>query len=353
MTSIRDVAERAGVSTATVARVLSGTTPVSDELASRVKDAIAELRYVPNGVARSLSRGQTRLLGLLVSDIANPFVAQVARGLEDEAAKHGYHVLVGSSDFDLDRESQLLASFAARTVDAVALLSARGATPAMEQLIDTGMPLVFVDRRPSDDVKAPVIRTDNEAAAHDAVRYLIELGHTDLAMMSGPGTLPTASKRVQGFREALAEAGLTLRDDCLREGFLGIEGGRQGMREILALKRRPTAVFSFNNLLTVGALGALRDAHVTVPGDLSLVTFDDMDLFPFVDPPITAIAQPAYRIGVEAGRALIGLLSGDAFVPREIVLPTEFRQRASCAPPPQLGKEKHHQEAPERPQPVR
>jgi DNA-binding LacI/PurR family transcriptional regulator len=329
VTSIRDVARHAGVSTATVARVLSGRTPVSDDLAARVKRAVAELRYVPNGVARSLSRGRTHLLGLLVSDIANPFSAQVARGLEDEAARSGYHVLVGSTDFDPDRESELLASFAARTVDAVALLSSSGATEAMRRLQDTQMPLVFVDRR-------PVIRTDNLTAAHDAIGYLIGLGHRDLAMISGPAIFTTASQRLQGFRVACQEAGLAVREECVREGFLGVEGGYQATREVLALRPRPTALFSFNNMLAVGALRALREASVAVPGDLSLITFDDMDLFPFVDPPITAIAQPAYQIGAEAARALISMLSGDQFVPREVVLPTVFRSRSSCAPPREI-----------------
>lgn len=334
MTSIRDVASHAGVSTATVARVLSGHTPVSDELAARVRASIAELRYVPNMVARSLSQGRTFLLGLLVSDIANPFSAQVARGLEDTAAQHGYHVLVGSSDFAPEREKQLLASFAARTVDAVALTAVSGATEAMRELLDTKIPLVFVDRQPGNGIKAPLIRTDNLSAAHDAVAYLIGLGHRDLAMISGPPTMPTASQRLQGFRTACQEAGLNLREECVREGFLGTEGGYQATRELLALKPRPTALFSFNNMVAVGALRALREAGVSIPRDISLITFDDMDLFPFVDPPITAIAQPSYQIGAEAARALIGMLAGDSFVPREVVLPTEFRQRASCAPPP-------------------
>lgn len=333
MSSIRDVASHAGVSTATVARVLSGGTPVSDGLADRVRQAVRELNYVPNGVARSLSRGRTHLLGLLVADIANPFSAQVARGLEDEAAQHGYHVLVGSSDFVPDREGQLLESFAARTVDGVALVSVSGPTEAMQRLQETGIPLVFVDRRPSDGVRAPVIRTDNLTAAHDAVQYLIGLGHEDLAMVSGPPTLPTASQRLRGFRTACEEAGLVVRDECIREGFLGVDGGYRAMCEVLALDPVPTAVFSFNNLLAVGGLRALREAGANVPDDVSLITFDDMDLFPFVDPPITAIAQPAYQIGVEAARALMKLLADDPFVPREVVLPTEFRLRSSCAPP--------------------
>jgi len=120
----------------------------------------------------------------------------------------------------------------------------------------------------------------------------------------------------------------------VRQGFLGIQGGYQATRELLALRPRPTALFSFNNLMAVGALRALREAGVRIPLDISLITFDDMDLFPFVDPPITAIAQPSYQIGAEAARTLISILAGESFVPREVVLPTEFRLRESCAPPP-------------------
>jgi LacI family transcriptional regulator len=336
MASIRDVARAAGVSTATVARVLNGSAaPVSEALTERVRQAVADLDYVPNGVAASLSRGRTQLLGLLVSDISNPFTAQVARGLEDEAARHGYLVLVGSSDWDPAREADLLGSFAKRTVDGVALLSSSGENEGVHRLIRTGVPVVFVDRRPDDAAGIPMIRTDSLTAAHEAVQYLIGLGHRDLAMISGPPTMPTAALRVAGFRTACAEVGLTVREECVRQGFLGIEGGYTAMNEVLALEPRPTAVFSFNNMLAIGALRALREQDVHLPDDLSLVTFDDTDLFPFVDPPITAIAQPAYQIGAEAGHMLFQLLDGDRSHPlQDVVLPTEFRIRNSCASPP-------------------
>ncbi|MEU1304658.1 MULTISPECIES: LacI family DNA-binding transcriptional regulator [Streptomyces] len=333
MASIRDVARLAQVSTATVVRVLNGGATVSPARTERVMKAVAELDYVTNGVAASLSRGSTRLLGLLVSDIANPFTAQVARGLEDEAVRHGYQVLIASSDFDREREAAMLASFARRTVDAVALLSADGATESVSRLVRSGMPTVFVDRRPPNTPAIPLVRTDSLSAAREAVRYLIGLGHTDLGMICGPVSMPTAAQRAAGFREACAEAGLVVRPECLREGFLGTEGGYAAMCELLDLPRRPTAVFSFNNMLAIGALRAVRERGVRIPADLSLVTFDDMELFPFVDPPLTAIAQPAYEIGAEAGRVLFDLLENGADAERpDVVLSTELRIRESCAP---------------------
>ncbi|MFC5827675.1 LacI family DNA-binding transcriptional regulator [Nonomuraea insulae] len=332
--SIRDVAKLAGVSTATVARVLRGTTPVSDALRERVEDAVAKLGYVPNAVARSLSRGRTQLLGLLVADISNPFFGEVARGLEDAAVAGGYQVLVGSSDLNPERERAVLAAFESRTVDGVALTSSTADSSTLRKLTASGMPMVFIDRRPA-DVAGPAVLCDNEAAARRAVQYLIGLGHTDLAMISGPRTMATAAQRLAGFRAACAEAGLSIRPECVREGYLGIEGGSKAMRRVLELDTPPTAVFSFNNLLGVGALSATREMGVEVPGEVSLLTFDDMTLFPFVDPPVTAIAQPAYQMGTEAARLLLDALANPAAEqPKDIVLPSDFRIRSSCAAPP-------------------
>lgn len=330
--SIRDVAQRAGVSTATVARVLRGTVRVSDELSERVHAAVADLQYVPNAVARSLTVGRTSLLGLLVADIANPFYAEVARGLEDAAVDAGYQILVGSSDLKDDRERRLLGAFAARTVDAVALTPSTTDSAELERLAATGMPLVFIDRRP-DGITAPAVLTDNETAAERATRYLIGLGHTDIAMITGPPTMATAVQRLAGFHRACAESGIEVRPDRIHEGHLGADGGHRAMRDVLALRPRPTAVLTFNNLLAVGALGALRELDVRLPDDLSLLTFDDMTLFPYVDPPITAIAQPAYEMGRRAAQLLLTALTAPETHQPDVVLPSEFRVRASCAPP--------------------
>jgi LacI family transcriptional regulator len=331
---IRDVARVAGVSTATVTRVLRGSTPVSRELTKRVREAVESLGYRPNAIASSLSRGRTQILGLLVADIANPFYAEVARGVEDAAAPRGYRVLVGSSDLDTDRERELMTAFESRTVDAVAITATAGDTAELERLVAGGMPLVFIDRRPA-GMSAPAVVSDNVAAARHAVRHLVDLGHRDLAMISGPPSMATAAQRVEGFRWACAEAGITLRPECVREGYLGIEGGQRATLELLDLDPRPTAVLSFNNLLAVGALEAFRQRKVRVPADLSLLTFDDMSLFPYVDPPITAIAQPAHHMGFEAAKILLDALeSGLPPVVKDVVLPTEFRSRQSCAAPP-------------------
>jgi LacI family transcriptional regulator len=330
--SIRDVARRAGVSTATVTRVLQQRGYVSDDARARVLTAVNDLDYVPNAVARSLTYGRSRLLGLLVPDITNPFFAELAQGVEDRVAESGYHALIATSHLDPDRERQFVAAFENRTLAAVAMTSSSGDSGHIERLVRSGMPVVFIDRRPR-GLQAPLVRVDNRAAAAQAVRYLVGLGHRDIAMLTGPATFETASQRLSGFRAAMRAAGLPIRRGRVRAGHLEIDGGYEGMREVLRLSPRPTAVFSFNNLLTVGALAALREEGVPVPEALSLATFDDMTLFPYTDPPITALAQPAYQMGSAAAELMLDALENHAQVRQDRLFHAEFRVRGSCAAP--------------------
>ncbi|HEX6500860.1 MAG TPA: LacI family DNA-binding transcriptional regulator [Micromonosporaceae bacterium] len=332
MVGIRDVARHSQVSTATVARVLRGSGQVSEELTRRVLAAVEELGYVPNAVARSLTRGRTHLVGLVVPDISNPYFAEVARGLEDEAVKHGYHVLIGSSDLNTNRESELVSAFEARTVDAVVITPTTADPEQIGRLLRRRIPVVFVDRH-LPQVPAPAVLTDNADAVRRAVDHLIELGHRDIAMISGPEHFETAADRVEGFRAAYRAHHRRIRRGHLQQGHLGVSGGQAAMRELLATRPRPTACVSFNNLLTIGALTALREAKVAVPHEMSLISFDDLRLFALVDPPITAIAQPAYDMGAKAAELVFRMLDGEEIDAETTILPTDFRLRASCAPP--------------------
>jgi LacI family transcriptional regulator len=337
MVGIRDVARHAGVSTATVTRVLQGGAPVSDHLRERVSDAIEELRYVPNAAARALTYGRSQLIGLLVPDIANPFFAEVAQGLEDRASESGHHALVASSHLDPDRERQFISAFQDGTLAAVAMTPSGGSTSHISQLVASSMPLVFVDRRPK-GVRGVTVRTDSRAATRKAMRHLIELGHRRIAMLTGPTEFQTAQYRLAGFRAAMREAGIPVDEELIRPGHVEVEGGYRAMQEVLQLKERPTAVFSFNNLLTVGALRALQEAEISIPEDMSLLTFDDMSLFPFTNPPITAIAQPTYEMGRTAAELLLAELQNPGSNTRDVVLPTELKLRGSCCAPSVAGE---------------
>jgi LacI family transcriptional regulator len=332
MTGVRDVARLAGVSTATVTRVLRGTPNVSVETREKVERAVSLLGYTPNAMARALTSGRSSLLGLFVPDIANPFYAAVAQGLEDEAAQDGYHCLIVSSHFMPDRERQFVTTFKSGMLAGLVLTTTGSDPDLLDALRNTRLPLVFVDRRPH-GFQAPLVRTNNREVARDAVAHLIELGHRRIGMLAGPSDFDTTVERIAGLRQALDESRIPFEPDLIRVGHLEERGGRDAMLEILALPDRPTAVFSFNNLLTVGALSALRDAAVRMPDEISLVSFDDMSLFPFVDPPISAVAQPATEMGRAAARALLGLLRGEPAPEGDVVLPSQIISRGSWAPP--------------------
>jgi len=305
---------------------------VTPETREKVERAVTLLGYTPNAMARALTSGKSSLLGLFVPDIVNPFYAAVAQGLEDEAAEFGYHCLVASSHLRPDRERQFVTTLKSGMLDGLAITTTGSDPGLLEALRKTSLPLVFVDRRPH-GFDAPLVRTNNREVAKEAVSRLIELGHRRIGMLAGPSDFDTTTERIAGLREALDEARIPFQPELIRLGHLEERGGREAMLEILALPERPTALFSFNNLLTVGALSALRDEGVRMPSDLSLVSFDDMSLFPFVDPPLTAIAQPASEMGRAAARTLLTILNGETVASDDIILPSELISRESWGPP--------------------
>ena len=331
MTGIRDVARLAGVSTATVTRALRDDASVTAATKARVKVAAARLDYVPSAAARALSQGRSNLLGLFVPDIVNPFYAQVAQGLEDRAAEARYHCVIVSSHLDPERERHLITSIQDGTLAGLAATTVGTDEAFTAALSGKRGPLVLVDRRPR-GIKAPLVRTNNRKITRDAVGRLLGLGHTRIAMISGPRDFDTASQRLSGFRLAHRDANRTIDEDLVRHGHLGESGGFTAMRELIAMPSRPTAVFCFNNLVTVGALKALREARLKIPTDMSVLAFDDMSLFPLVDPPITAIAQPAYEMGLTAADMLLRLIDGETTLP-DIIVPSTLIMRDSLAPP--------------------
>lgn len=333
MVGVRDVARLAGVSTATVARVLSESTNVTPETRDKVQRAVSILGYTPNAMARALTSGRSSLLGLFVPDIANPFYSAVAQGLEDEAANLGFHCLIASSHLIPDRERQFVTTLKSGMLAGLAMTTTGSDPGLLDALRKTPLPVVFVDRRPH-GFDAPLVRTNNQEVAREAVARLIGMGHRRIGMLAGPADFDTTAERIAGLRQAMDDARIPFESELIRLGHLEERGGREAMQEILDLTKRPTAVFSFNNLLTVGALSALRDRGIRMPDDLSLVSFDDMSLFPFVDPPLTAIAQPASEMGRVAARTLLALLNGEHVETQDVVLPSTLIERGSWGPPP-------------------
>ena len=310
MVTVRDVARRAGVSSSTVSHVLNRTRFVSDELCERVVTAMRELEYHPNAAARMLSLKRSNAIGLIVSDIRNPFFASVARGVEDVAQENGYTVVLCNSDENLLKESACLKALQSRQVDGVLLASAGAAGEQVGRLVHAGYPIILVDRD-LPDLALPAVLLDNEGAAYGAVRHLIDRGHRRIGMLSGRASISTTIERVAGYHRALCEAGLELDAELVISGESTSEGGAAATSTLLDLDSPPTALFSGNNLMSIGALHAIASHGLSVPEDVAVVGFDDFP-FPWSDafrPHLTTIAQPTYELGRRAAEMLVDALS--------------------------------------------
>ncbi|MEV6400167.1 LacI family DNA-binding transcriptional regulator [Streptomyces sp. NPDC051907] len=327
MASIKDVAAAAGVSVATVSRVLNNAASVSTEARARVLAAVEALGYRPNAVARSLRTDQTRTLGLVISDVLNPYFTELARSVEEEARERGYSVIIGNADERPELQDHHVRTLLDRRIDGLLLSPTDGASPLLLDAARAGTPMVFVDRWiPGVDV--PVVRADGRAAVRDLVAHLYALGHRRLAIIAGPAATTTGSERVAAFREALREHGLALPEAYTGQGDFQADSGRRATERFLALPEPPEAVFAADNLMALGALDAIRAAGLRIPHDIALAAFDDIRWFAHTDPPITAISQPTGELGRAAVRALTDRIEGR--LPQSVTLPARLVVRRSC-----------------------
>ncbi|MEW6045451.1 MAG: LacI family DNA-binding transcriptional regulator [Bacillota bacterium] len=334
--TIKDVALQAGTSTATVSRVLNGTGFVSPELRARVLAAARDLGYSPNAVARSLKQRSTHIIGVIISDIANPFFGSVVRGIEDVLAARQYHPLLCNTDRNADKEAMYVRLFCERRVDGVIISAAGQRADHLAILREQGIPWVFVNRRPP-AFGGPAVLTDNRAGAYEATLHLIDLGHRRIGVVAGPQDVNTGIDRLAGYQEAMEARGLAIDPDWVVYGDFREESGYQGARKLMALppERRITALFVTNNQMTIGVLRALRELGVRIPDDVALVGFDDSEWARIVDPPLTTVAQRIYEMGTAAARMLLRAVARTA-VPalnepgRDILLKPRLIVRASC-----------------------
>jgi LacI family transcriptional regulator len=332
--TIRDVARTAGVSAMTVSRVINNQPRVKDETRRRVEAAIVELGYLPNGIARGLIRRKTKTISVIVPDIANPFFTLVVRGAEDIAWRSGYHVILCNTQTDLVREHGHIDDMLAFQVDGVLIapVSDRSA-PHLRALSRSQTPFVLIDRSlPGFD--GDLVRGDSVAGARLLVDHLIGLGHRRIAMITEPGDVSTARDRVQGYREALAAAGIELRPEFVAESSaINPRMARDAALQLLGLPEPPTAIFALNNIAACGVSEAARERGLAVPEDLGLVCFDDIELASRLDPFLTVLAQPAETFGTIAMQLLLERLGGRVEERgRTVVLPGELLLRGSAAP---------------------
>jgi LacI family transcriptional regulator len=328
--TIRDVARVAGVSQATAARALAGYGYVSATTRGRVRQAAATIGYSPNVLARSLASGATHTIGLVVGDIENPFFAGAARGLADVLERDGYTLLLANSDEDAAREQRAVSALHARQVDGLAVVPSPGDDgEQLAAILREGRPVVLFDRTIA-GLEADAVLVDNRAGAARAVRHLTALGHRRIGLVGDSPAIVSTAERIDGYRAALAEAGIAAGDDLISLGGSTIDEGHRAARLLLARQDPPTALFTVNNFMTAGAIMAVRELGLQMPDQLALVGFDDLDWTTLVEPPITVVAQPVAELGRVVGQRLLERLAGDPTPARELRLGTTLVVRGSC-----------------------
>jgi LacI family transcriptional regulator len=330
LTTIKDVAKRAGVSPATASRVAGNYGYVSAENRQKVRKAIRELGYKPNRIARSMVTKSTQSVGLVVTDIQNPFFAQLARAIEEVTWEHGYTLILANTDESVERENAILTVMQEKRVDGLILVPASSqANSTRTDLFIQGMPMVLLDRA-SDGIEVDTVLVDNENGAYQAVSSLIEFGHTRIGMVVDSLDITTNVERMAGYRSALRDHGLPIDDHLIISCQHTRQSAYAVTANVLEQPDRPTALFTAFNFITIGTLRAIQEAGLQIPDDISIVGFDEVDWYELNYPQLSAVTQPVTDLGRVAAERLIARLKGDKNMAHEIRLKTKFVLRQSC-----------------------
>lgn len=338
--TMRDVAERAGVSVTTVSHVINNTRNVSPATRQKVEQAMHSLGYQPNVLARSLRKGETHTIGIILPDSTNPYFAEVARGIEDASFSQGYSVILCNSDNDLEKERHYTNVLLEKQVDGIIMVAAGSSGENIHYLLERDIPLVLVDRHVP-DIRVDYVLADNQKGGYLAANHLIELGHRAIGCIAGPEGVQLSSERVAGYRRALEQAGISVRKEWIVEGDFQFLSGYDAARQLLNREPVPTAIFACNDLMAIGAYRYTHEIDHKIPEQLSIVGFDDVSLSAYTNPPLTTVKQFKYEMGSKAAKLLLERMTQHDFEYRLETLNTKLIIRKSTTNFPMLEKELH------------
>lgn len=343
MSTIYDVAERAGVSPATVSRVFSQAGRVRDTTRDRVLTAAGELDYQPNRVGSAVATQRTLMIGLVTSDIQNPYAATVARGVQDVTADEGYVSIICSTDGDPDKELQLIQEIYRRGVDGFVITPAHhGGSPELDAFIQKllleKMPLVFIGNQ-QERPGISFVTSRAQDGAIQAVNHLASLGHERIAFIGGHYSDGVAVGRWLGYQEAMIANQLSICPELMVETELSEAGGERAMAQLLALDEQVTAVLTVNDLVAIGAMNACAKQSISIPEDISIVGFDDIPLAQLTTPALTTVTQPAYDLGYKAAAMLLQMCQNPDMAPQHMLLHSSLVIRGTTAPPKTIFQE--------------
>jgi LacI family transcriptional regulator len=327
---MQQIADRAQVSIGTVSHVVNGTARVRSNLRYRVREAIRTLGFQPSALAQGLRLNRTRILGMIIPDITNPFFPGVVRGAEDLAFRNSYRMVLCNTDNDPSKEDLYIAELKSLRAAGLLIIPAAGSDLASELMSgrSASPPVVCIDRCPTGWTGDAVV-VANEEGAYQATMHLIRSGHHHLAVITGPGLLVNAAERLKGFKRALRDWSLPLASEFIQEAAFDTRSGFQAARRLLRMLPRPTAIFACNDLMALGVLHAVHELGLRCPEDVSLVGFDNLEFCEYTSPALTSVYQPGYQVGAAAAGLLVERIKGLKDAPRRIILETELKKRSS------------------------
>jgi LacI family transcriptional regulator len=326
---MEDVARAANVSMSTVSHVLNGTRKVNAETAAAVKEAMQRVGYVPNTLARALAGAASSTIGVAISALTNHYFSETVRAIEAECARHGLMMFFVDTHDDPEQELKVVQGLHQRQVDGIVLAPTRDPRlRTIEYLRVNKIPAVLVDR--SIPCEFDQVGVENKRSSMELVSHLIGHGHHCIGLVSGAPGLSTTEERVAGYKAALKKAGLPIDEKLIRCGESTLEPARVATKHLLSLDAPPTAIMAANNLMTIGAMHALRDAHIDVPKKMALVGFDDFDWADYFSPRLTVVAQPLEELGARSVQLLMKRIKGPAEDPRIVKLTPSLKVRNSC-----------------------
>jgi DNA-binding LacI/PurR family transcriptional regulator len=326
--NIKEVAKHAKVSTATVSRTINGSDKVSARTAERVRKAIKELNFYPNTHARTLVSGRSRMLGLIISDITNPFFPELVKHFEDQAVQKGLEVIIANTDYKPRRMAECIRRMVERKVDGTAIMTSETDPALLIELTRRNIPTVFMDTGKNSPLSAN-ITIDYEQGIQEGLQHLFSLNHRKIAFISGPLNLQSAQRRLDAFVSGMKARGIKVENEMIEKGDHRIEGGVFAMRNLLRLAEPPTAVMTSNDMTAIGALGTIHDAGLQVPRDVSLIGFDDISFAHLTQPPLTTIRLSRSQLAITALAALERLMRGENEEDVDYTIPTHLVMRGS------------------------
>lgn len=329
--TIYDVAREAGVSMATVSRVVNNNPNVKPQTRKKVFEAIERLGYRPNAVARGLASKKTTTVGVVIPDISNWIFAEVARGIEDIANMYHYNIILSNADKRKEKEIRVINTLLEKQVDGLLFMGGVVTEDHIQAFRTSSVPVVLCGTK-DENYTMPSVDIDHEKAAFDAVNVLIASGHRDIAMISGTLQDPANGyARYQGYKKALEAAGIPMREDYVRVGNYRYESGIEAAKYFLELNPRPTAIFSATDEMAIGAIHTIQDSGLKVPTDVAVISVDNIRMASMVRPTLTTVAQPMYDIGAVSMRLLTKLMNKESTDNMQVILPHEVIHRNSVA----------------------